>query len=141
SKDLSTSFSRSSPMLIQKLSLAMNHLSRNYSSHCTAVKISATVRPTMSSDGTALTAKPQLKAPRGSRMVITRFVARHSLRSAAFIALAFAAFVAAKVVGYADLYPSTQDRLAAAALFNNNVGLEALFGAPYHLDTVTGYAA
>ena len=77
---------------------------------------------------------------RAPKTVIARFVARRTVRSATFVALAFGAFVASKVIGYADTYPTAQDRLTASAQYLNNVGLKALFGAPHHLETASGFA-
>ena len=74
------------------------------------------------------------------RTVIMRFVARRTIRSATFVALAFGAFVASKVVGYVDVYPTAHDRLVAASLYVNNIGLIALFGIPRHIETVSGFA-
>jgi polyether ionophore transport system permease protein len=83
---------------------------------------------------------PVLKPYRWPQTVIGRFVARRTLRSATFVALAFGAFVASKTVGYAVAYPTVHARVAASAAYVNNIGLIALFGEPHHLGTVTGFA-
>jgi ABC-2 type transport system permease protein len=72
--------------------------------------------------------------------VISRFVAGRTVRSATFVALAFGVFVTSKTVGYAQLYPTVRDRLDATVLIANNIGLKVLFGTPYHLESVAGYA-
>jgi ABC-2 type transport system permease protein len=73
--------------------------------------------------------------------VIGRFVTRRTIRSAAFVALIFGAYVAAKSIGYESAFPSVQSRIAVTASFTKNVGLTALLGAPHHLETVAGFAA
>ncbi len=82
-----------------------------------------------------------VKRYRSSGTVIIRFVARRTIRSATFVALALGGFVASKTIGYADLYPTVQDRMSSAAIYLNNVGLKVLFGTPHHLETVSGYAS
>jgi len=72
--------------------------------------------------------------------VIGRFVARRTIRSATFVALALGIFIASKVVGYADAYPTPHDRAVAAAQFVDNTGLKALFGTPRHIETGAGFA-
>jgi len=72
--------------------------------------------------------------------VIRRFTVRRTVRSATFIALIFAAFVAAKSEGYISAFPSLQSREALAASFASNVGLKALLGAPHQLVSVAGFA-
>jgi ABC-2 type transport system permease protein len=73
------------------------------------------------------------------QFVIGRFVARRTLRSATFYALVFGAYVASKAAGFAAAYPSAQARNAIAATFGNNVGLDALLGAPHNMNTITGF--
>lgn len=75
------------------------------------------------------------------RTVIARFVARRTVYSAAFVALAFGVFSASKIIGYVSVYPTVHDRAVAAGLLLNNIGIKALFGTPYHGETVLGYAA
>ncbi len=82
----------------------------------------------------------QFKQYAWPKTVIGRFVARHTIRSATFVALAFSVFVVSKTVGYADAYPTAHDRLVTSALYTNNVGLIALYGAPHHIETVSGFA-
>jgi len=72
--------------------------------------------------------------------VIMRFVARRTLKSATFLALAFAVVVASKVVGYVQVYPTAKDQVAAAAALANNAGVKVLYGTPHHLETVAGFA-
>jgi ABC-2 type transport system permease protein len=77
---------------------------------------------------------------RSPETVIGRFVVRRTVRSATFIALIFAAFVAAKAEGYISAFPSLQSREALSASFASNIGLKALLGAPHQLQTVAGFA-
>jgi ABC-2 type transport system permease protein len=78
---------------------------------------------------------------RSPETVIGRFVARRTVRSAAFVALIFGAYVASKAITYANAFPTVKSRLAIATSFSNNIGLKALLGAPRQLETVSGYAA
>jgi len=71
--------------------------------------------------------------------VIARFVARRTMKGAAFWALALGAIVASKAIGYASIYPTVQARVKLAASFTKNIGLSALFGAPHQIETVAGY--
>jgi len=87
----------------------------------------------------ATTANTTMKYFRWPRTVIGRFVARRTIRGAAFWAIALGAIVASKAIGYASLYPTVQSRVKLATAFGSNVGLSALFGAPHQLQTVAGY--
>jgi ABC-2 type transport system permease protein len=78
---------------------------------------------------------------RSPQTVIGRFVARRTIRSAAFLALAFGAYVASKAAGYAAAYPTAASRAKVAASLGNNIGLRVFFGAPNHISTVTGATA
>ncbi len=73
--------------------------------------------------------------------VIGRFVARRSYRSALLWAVILGSYVASKSIGYAATYPTLKARLQLTATLGNNVGLDALFGAPHHLEQVTGFTA
>ncbi|HEV2403517.1 MAG TPA: ABC transporter permease subunit [Candidatus Saccharimonadales bacterium] len=86
-------------------------------------------------------ASPDFKIFHFPSTVVGRFVAHHTMRSAALWALIFGAYVATKSVGYAKAYPTTLERLRLAHSFGSNVGLEAILGTPHHLETVVGYAA
>lgn len=86
-------------------------------------------------------AAAKLKRYRWPKSAIGRFVAAHSMRGAAFWALVFGGLVASKSTGYATVYPTEAERAKLAASIGNNVGLNALFGTPHHLDSIKGYTA
>ena len=88
-----------------------------------------------------MTSTSTLTRFRSPETVIGRFVARRTIRSAAFVALIFGAYVASKAIAYADAFPTAASRATLASSFANNVGLKALLGAPRQLGTVSGYAA
>jgi ABC-2 type transport system permease protein len=71
--------------------------------------------------------------------VITRFVARRSIKGAVIWGLAFGIIVAAKSIDFAAIYktPAARDKIAAS--FNNNIGLNVLLGRPHHINTVAGF--
>jgi len=71
--------------------------------------------------------------------VIGRFVAKRTGKGAAFWAVLFGVFVAAKSVGFATAYPTMASRAKIATSFGQNIGLNALFGLPRHIETVTGF--
>lgn len=79
-----------------------------------------------------------LKRFRLPELTIGRFVAKRTMRSAAFWGIIFCLFVASKAVGYAKAYPSAHDRLALGTSLSNNIGLNAIFGVPHNLATVAG---
>ena len=81
-----------------------------------------------------------LKRYHSPETVIGRFVARRTVRSAAFVALIFGMFVAAKSEGYISAFPNLKGRAVMAASFANNIGLKALLGTPHQLETVAGFA-
>lgn len=78
---------------------------------------------------------------RSPKSVITRFVARRTLRSATVWALIFGAYVASKAVGFVKAYPTAVERAKITHSFTNNIGLNALVGTPHKIDTVPGYVA
>lgn len=94
----------------------------------------------MSSSASAIS-QGSLKRFRSPKTVIIRFVARRTILSTAFLALVFGGIVASKATGYTVLYPTAEARVKLAGSFSNNLGFNALFGAPHHLDTVAGYTA
>ncbi len=87
----------------------------------------------------AVAPERRMRRFRSPETVIMRFVARRTVRSAAFWAIIFGAFVASKSAGYASAYPTLKDRLNLSATFGNNVGLSALFGVPHKIETVAGF--
>lgn len=94
----------------------------------------------MTSKAAAKATELPVSGPGETKHVIFKFVARRTLRSATFAALVFGLFAAAKIIGYADVYPTAKERSAAGALLAGNAGFTAIFGSPYHLETVAGYA-
>lgn len=82
-----------------------------------------------------------MKTKAAPRLVITRFVARRTLRTATVWGYVFGAYMASKTVGYAKAYPTAEARAKIAHSFANNVGLEALLGQPHKIETMAGYAA
>jgi ABC-2 type transport system permease protein len=86
-------------------------------------------------------ARPAMKQFRWPIIIIFRFVTRRTVRSAAFLAIVFGAYVASKAAGYATAYPTLVERTKLAVTFGNNIGISAIVGAPHHLDTVVGFTA
>ncbi len=86
------------------------------------------------SDGPAVLTN--FKSP---KTVIARFVARRTMRVAAFWALAFGATVASKAIGYVGAYPTPLERARLTATLGNNVGINALLGTPHGLTSVGGF--
>ncbi|HUD11547.1 MAG TPA: hypothetical protein VMS08_03980 [Candidatus Saccharimonadia bacterium] len=95
----------------------------------------------MISSTTTSPSKFQFKKYRSPQTVIASFVARRTVRSATFVALALGAFVASKTVGFADLYPKVHERLVATSLYVNSAGMVAIFGTPHHIEVVASFAA
>jgi polyether ionophore transport system permease protein len=95
------------------------------------------------SPGVGTTASPATKAAlkrfRSPQTVIGRFVARRTVRGAAFLALVFGVFVAAKSIGYAVAYPTAAGRIGLTSSLSNNIGFSALFGRPHAIATVAGF--
>lgn len=73
--------------------------------------------------------------------VLYRFVFRQTYKGALLWALIFVVSIVATAIGYHDLYPDPKVRATLAATFSNNTGVMALIGVPYHLETVSGFAA
>jgi ABC-2 type transport system permease protein len=81
-----------------------------------------------------------MKQFRWPQMIISRFVARRTAKSAAFFGIIFSVAVAAKSAGYAAAYPTAVSRAKLASAFGSNIGLSALFGRPKDINTVAGFA-
>jgi ABC-2 type transport system permease protein len=73
--------------------------------------------------------------------VVTRFVARRTIRIAAIWGAVFGTTIASSAIGYLGVYKTVLDRQQFAASFSHNVGINALIGAPHHLETVHGFTA
>ncbi len=76
---------------------------------------------------TAAAALP-MKRSRSPQTVISRFVARRTMRGAALWALVFGGFVASKAIGFVDTYHTEAARQQVVATFSNNIGIEILLG-------------
>src|SRR4051812_25709035 len=106
------------------------------------IKKCATRRRRMSASASrTLAVKPRLQRVGWPRTLVARFVARQTIRSATFVALAFATFTVSKTVGYVAVYPTVKERLSAATLESSNAGIVALYGTPHHIESVPGFAA
>lgn len=78
---------------------------------------------------------------RWPKTAVARFVALRTTRVAAFWALVFGGLVASKAIGYATVYPTALQRNKLAASIGGNLGFNALFGTPHHVNTTAGYTA
>ena len=76
---------------------------------------------------------------RRSKSVVRSLVARQTWHGAVLWAVIFSVFTASKAVGYAAAYPNVSSRELIIHTLGNNVGLNALFGKPYDLETVAGF--
>jgi ABC-2 type transport system permease protein len=85
--------------------------------------------------------KASFKYFRSPQTVVSRFVTRNSIRSAALWALIFGVYVASKGIGYATAYPTVASRVKVAASLGNNAGFNAILGIPHSLNTVSGEIA
>jgi ABC-2 type transport system permease protein len=74
---------------------------------------------------------PAVKRYRWPETVVGRFVARRTVRGAAFLALVFGAYTASKSIGFAAAYPTLADRAGVIPSLVHNAGLVAIVGAPY----------
>ena len=95
----------------------------------------------MSAEVSATVPKSSVKYFRSPQTVIGRFVAKRTIYSAVLWALVFGAYVASKASGYANLYPTLQDRLKFLASFSSNIGINAILGLPHNVETVAGFTA
>lgn len=77
----------------------------------------------------------------GAPRVVARFVAKRTVRIAAIWGYVFGATIASSAVGYLGVYKTLVDREKFAASFSSNVGINAIIGAPHHLETVAGFTA
>lgn len=93
----------------------------------------------MATEAASIDSTPTFKYYRWPKSAISRFIARRTIFSAACWAILFGALVASKSAGYAAAYPSAVARAKLAVSFSNNVGLNALFGAPHAVNTVAGF--
>ncbi|HSX47753.1 MAG TPA: hypothetical protein VLF63_03190 [Patescibacteria group bacterium] len=85
--------------------------------------------------------KSNITTFRYPKLVISRFIFKQSIKSAAIWAFIIAAYVASKGIGYGKIYPTPQARAKLASTLGNNVGLSALIGKPHDLVSVGGYTA
>jgi ABC-2 type transport system permease protein len=82
-----------------------------------------------------------LKPVRGASTVVVGFVAKRAIRITLIWGYVFGAVIASSAIGYLGIYKSLADREKFAASFSNNVGINALIGAPHHLETINGFTA
>jgi ABC-2 type transport system permease protein len=95
----------------------------------------------MNPNSEAVIPKANFRYFRSPQTVVSRFVVRNSIRSAALWALIFGVYVASKGIGYAVAYPTVASRIKIAASLGNNAGFNAILGAPHDLGTITGEIA
>ncbi len=74
-----------------------------------------------------------------SKSVVRSFVARQTWHGALLWAVIFSIFTASKAIGYAAAYPTQAGRALIINTIGNNVGLDAILGKPYRLETVAGF--
>lgn len=80
-------------------------------------------------------------ARRGAQHVIFRFAARSNLKFTVIWGYVFGGVIASSAIGYLGIYKTLADRVKFATSFGSNVGINALIGAPHHLETVNGFTA
>ncbi len=80
-------------------------------------------------------------AVRGAGRVVFRFVARRNLKFTIIWGCVFGGVIASSAIGYLGIYKTLVDREKFAASFSSNVGINALIGAPHHIETVNGFTA
>ncbi|HWT55858.1 MAG TPA: ABC transporter permease [Candidatus Microsaccharimonas sp.] len=78
---------------------------------------------------------------RGAATLVSRFVAKRTVKIAAIWGYVFGATIASSAIGYLGVYKTLVDREKFAASFSSNVGINALIGAPHHLETINGFTA
>lgn len=78
---------------------------------------------------------------RWPKIIIARFVARHTVRGALMWAAIFGAYVASKAIGFVKLYPTEAARQKIAATFSNNLGIQLLIGQAPRDSTTAAYVA
>lgn len=83
----------------------------------------------------------RLKTFRSAPHVIVGFVAKRTVRIAAIWGYVFGITIASSAIGYLGVYKTLVDREKFAASFSSNVGINALIGAPHHLETINGFTA
>jgi len=82
-----------------------------------------------------------LRPVRGASNVVARFVFKRTVRIAVIWGYVFGAVIASSAIGYMGIYKTLLDREKFAASFSSNVGINALIGAPHHLETINGFTA
>ena len=97
------------------------------------IKKSVTDLLKMSSTASTTAAMKHFRSP---QTVISRFIARRTMRSAALWALVFGAFVASKAIGVVDTYPTEAARQQVVATYSNNIGIEILLGPLKHSTSI-----
>jgi ABC-2 type transport system permease protein len=77
---------------------------------------------------------------RATSVVFDR-IARTTIRAGAIWGVVFAVYIVASVEGFISTYPTAKSRAGLAQSLGSNAGLQALFGVPHHIDTVSGFTA
>jgi len=78
---------------------------------------------------------------RWPKLVVSRFTATRSSRSAAIWGYVFAASSASSIIGYVSLYKTPAAREQLVHTLGSNSGINALLGMPHRIDTVGGFTA
>lgn len=95
----------------------------------------------MSANSEILTTNLYMKRFKSPQTVISRFVARKTVRTAAIWAFVFGIYVVSKADGFAVAYPTASSRAKVIASFANNTGIKAILGAPPNTSSVGALSA
>ena len=87
--------------------------------------------------------EPRLAVRQGRfpQVLVLRRLALATSRGALVWGAVFGLVVVSSAVGFVSTYSTASERRHAAATLGTNKGLQALFGAPHHIETVGGYTA
>ncbi len=89
----------------------------------------------------AAAAKPSFKSFGFPKIIIARFTAMRSSKSAAIWGLVFGISTLSSITGFNTLYKTAASKEQLVHSFGDNAGLNALFGLPNKLDTAGGFTA
>src|ERR1019366_7388740 len=106
-----------------------------------AIKIFENRRVAMINDADALTINQSMKTFKAPQTVISKFVARKTVRTAAIWAFVFGIYVVSKADGFAVSYPTASSRVKVVASFANNTGIKAILGAPPNTSSIGALSA
>ncbi len=85
--------------------------------------------------------RPSFKYFRWPKLIIARFTAKRSSRSAVIWGYVFGISAASSILGFESLYKTPASRHQLAVSLGNNSGINALLGLPHRIDTVGGFTA